>query len=212
MKISLAIMAHPSRRTEALNLARKISKMPFTHWRVLYDTGGGEWETGERALREYDKEADWHVVLQDDAVIGDNFYENLVSALNSAPETTLISLYLGKVRPLRGAIKIAFNQAIANNKSWIQYITLLWGVGIVIPTWQIENVLAHAEGSTELYDRRIGEYYKYHHLPVLYTTTSLVNHDDSLPSLTGHGGTKEPRVAHMYSNDLIEFNDRIQRI
>lgn len=213
MKISITVMAHPSRRKEAEELHYRLMMMPFESRWIVFDTGLGEWETGERALRRNDSKADWHVVIQDDAIISDNFYKNLVAALKNVPLRSLVSLYTGKVRPIQGRVKLAFNNATIHNKSWLSFQTLLWGVGIAIPTEDINPMLKYVSGSREVYDRKIGEYYKHLNQPVYYTAVSLVDHNDSLDSIMKHGGTIEPRVAHQFVGDrLLKFNSRVEQI
>lgn len=212
MRISIAVMAHPSRRKQAVALAKKLKTMPFTSWRVVFDTGNGEWPTGERAIRGHD-DSDWHIILQDDAIISETFYDNVVAALSAVPSKSLVSFYLGTVRPIPRTVKRVYNRAIGRDASWISYQTLLWGVGIAIPTEQIHAVLVNAKGSKELYDRRIGSYYNRNKMPVYYTTISLVDHNDSLGSILGHGGTKEPRVAQDFVGDrFLSFNSKVQPI
>lgn len=212
MNISVSIMAHPSRSEHAMALYKKLHRMPFTCITPVFDDGNGEWATGEMSLRLHDS-SDWHIILQDDAIIGKHFYENVVNALEALPRKSLVSFYLGKVRPLSNTIQYSFNRAMALEKSWLTYQTLLWGVGIAIPTEDINRLLKHVEGSQELYDRRIGSYYNDIGKPVFYTAVSLVDHNDSLPSLAGSAPSKEPRVAHRFSGDsLVDFNSKVQPI
>jgi hypothetical protein len=211
MKISVAIMTHMDRRQNAKALKAKLDTMWFEEVKLIYDTGIGEWDTGERAIQYGEGLVDWHIVLQDDAIIDDAFFENVYCALLNVPERSLVSFYLGKVKPYSDRVKLVFNRAIKVDASWISGSTLLWGVGIAIPTEQIPNVLVHARYYPRLlYDRRVGQYYLSKKMKVYYTTVSLVDHDYTLPSLTGHGNTKSPRVCHKFSNNkIIHYNSLV---
>lgn len=207
MKISVSIMAHPKREEQAESLFAKLVTMPFDNTTLVYDNGMGELYNGDRALIRHT--GDWHLVLQDDAIIGDNFYTNLMSALENAPDQTIISLYTGKVRPFPTAVTTAVTKAQEEGASWLSHQTLLWGVGIAIKTDLIPAVLLKAKHSNLPYDRRIGQYFKDSRQKVYYTIPSIVDHNNTLPSLTGHGYAKEPRVAHMYSDEILNFNNKV---
>lgn len=208
MKISVAIMTHFDRRPNAKALKEKLDAMWFTEVAIIYDTGLGEWDTGKRALEHGVGKADWHIVLQDDAIISDTFYENVYSSLLHVPERNLVSFYIGRIKPYSVQVRSAFNKAMVKNVSWISASTLLWGVGIAIPNEDIEAIIKHSRQYPRLlYDRRVGQYYVTMKRKVYYTTVSLVDHDYTLPSLTGHDRPGEPRVCHRFAEDnIISYN------
>lgn len=201
-------MSHHARKKYALALYHKLDSMTFTCVTPVFDENNSEWDNGVEALQLHD-DSDYHVVIQDDAIIGNNFYVNLEAALKSLPQKSLLSLYLGQGRPSKYHVISAFNKAINSNSSFISHTKLLWGVCIAIPTKDIELILEHAKRYSKLqYDNRIGTYYRDIRKPIYYTTISIVDHDDSLPSLTGHH-TNLKRVAHKYSDELLVFNSKI---
>jgi len=213
MRISAAIMASPERKEHAEALYHKLKVMRFTSLVLIYDDGNGEWATGEAALRHFDGSATHHIVLQDDAVIGKHFYANVVKALTALPTQSLLSLYLGKSRPYADKVKMAFNIATITGSSFISTPALLWGVGFVIPVKDILSMLEYTKQyRSSLYDTRIGLYYRDMGQPVYYSTTSLVDHNDSLPSLMQHDKPNtEPRVAHNFAGDeKLRFNSLVQ--
>lgn len=182
MKISITIMAHPKRRKQAEMLLVKLAGQGFEFCGITWDQQNDEWHTGERALRAgIDKQADYHVILQDDAILPPNFYAHVENALNNVPLRSLVSFYTGTGRPLPDRVTSAVKRAA--NGSWLQFNTLLWGVGIAIPTLHIAQMLENVADRTEVYDTRIGIGYQGQHLPVYYTNPSLVDHDDEIGSL-----------------------------
>ncbi len=196
--VSLAIMAHPSRKERAEALCDRLK--PFNPV-IVWDEKSSEWETGSRALLAYE-DSDFHLVIQDDAVISGNFYVNVLAALDSIPSESLISFYTGKVKPAVRQTGLAVAAAQVSKSSWLKGQTLFWGVAIAVPTKYIEAIVA--QKSTHLYDRRVGEFFYKRYLPVWYTNPSIVDHAQE-PSLVSHD-VSEPRVAHIYEPDLVRFN------
>lgn len=209
MKISITIMAHPKRRKEAEALLVKLAKYPFKQCYITWDQKNDEWHTGERALRAgIAVNSDWHIVLQDDAIICDNFYAQVENAIKYVPGQTIISLYTGKVRPFPSRVTNAVKKA--KNASWLEGNMLFWGVGILIPTRHIEKVLDFVEGRTENYDVRVGVAFQRNRLPVFYTNPSLVDHNDNIGSLLNNDYDPERRVAHNFAADRhIEWNSEV---
>lgn len=216
MNISIAIMAHPRRRPQAAALYLALSETGFITRPIAYDQKNDEWDTGERALRTGIKTgSDWHVVLQDDAILPPDFYDHVVNALSAVPVKSLVSLYTGTARPFGKRVAAAVGKA--QYCSWLRFNMLLWGVGIAIPTAHITEVLDFVADRQEVYDTRIGWAYQRNRLPVFYTNPSLVDHDDDLPSLLEQSANvskadyqKEPRRAHNFIGDsLPTWNNRV---
>lgn len=211
--ISAAIMAHPKRKVAAEKLALELKQYPFVSVHIVYDTPEGashesEWDNGMRSLLDGVGKGDWHLVIQDDAILTTAFYDNLVGAISNVPNKTLISLYTGKSRPLGPRVKRAVDRV--SNESWLIYWLLMWGVGIVIPTSHIEPVLEFVADRKEPYDTRIGIFYQRNRLNVYYTMPSLVDHDDTTPSLLpGHGIADGARVAHKVATGPVKWNNRV---
>jgi hypothetical protein len=100
--------------------------------------------------------------------------------------------------------------AKAKNVSWLRSNLLYWGVCIVIPTNHIADMLDFVSDRKELYDFRIGWAYMRQRLPVFYTNPSLVDHDDDLGSILGHGEAPGRRIAHNFIGDKKPiWNNRV---
>jgi len=216
MRISVALMAHPKRKPQVEVLYKQLSEMPFADISISYDAldAGShqtEWDNGKRSLEAGIGKGDWHVVIQDDAILCPMFYENLVGAINNAPSKSLISLYTGKSRPLPKRVSLAVNKA--KYATWLEYWLLLWGVGIVLPSTHIEPLLEFVDDRDEPYDTRIGIFYQRNRLPVYYTMPSLVDHDDDLGTLIpGHGTKPGARVAHRLATGPVQWNKKVINI
>src|SRR5690606_31863943 len=52
------------------------------------------WDTARRAWLRFDPNADWHIVVQDDLIIGKNFLQNVEKYLDDTD--AVFSFYMGK--------------------------------------------------------------------------------------------------------------------
>lgn len=212
MNITVAVMAHPKRREAAEALALQLKQYPFMDVSISYDgvdagSHQEEWDNGKRALLKGVGRGDWHVVIQDDAILSPDLYTNLEGAINSVPTKTLISLYTGKPRPMGKRVEAAV--AKAKYVSWLQYWLLLWGVGIALPSSHIEHLIDFVDDREEPYDTRIGIFYQRNRLPVYYTVPSLVDHNDEVDSLLDHGKAGGARVAHELATGPLNWNSDV---
>jgi hypothetical protein len=215
MNITVAVMAHPKRKDQAEALATELKKYSFMDVSISYDgvdagSHQEEWDNGKRALLAGVNRGDWHVVIQDDAILCPFFFENLLGALESVPSKSLVSLYTGRARPLGKRVQLAVDKV--NDDSWLQFWLLMWGVGIVIPSSHIKPMLEFVDDRDEPYDTRIGIFYQRNRLPIYYTMPSLVDHNDELDSLLDHGKAPGARVAHRLADSLVTWNKQVINI
>lgn len=209
MNISITVMADSRRRVQAEALNDRLVQYPFVSNTITWDEVNEEWHTGKRALQDGIGKGDWHVVIQDDALLTPDFYANIEGAIKALPMKTLFSLYTGTARPL--ARRVSEAVAKAKDGDWLQSHQLYWGVGIVIPADHIEPMLEFVEPIELQYDNKVGEFYCQNGMPVYYCIPSLVNHDDELGTLiAGHGTdvSPEPRVAHKLATGRVEWTGK----
>lgn len=203
MRLSAAIMAHPARRPEAESVQAALDR-PVE---IVYDTvpepsrdPRQRWRTGRRAWEAHASDADWHLVLQDDAVPCRDLLAGLEAALAVVGPDGLVSAYTGTGRPDQQHVKRALAHAAATGHSWMPTRSLCWGVAILAPVPTIPDMLAwcSARPRQQLnYDMRIGRYYRdVMKWRTWYTVPSLVDHRDTA-SLVGHGSGGD-RVAHQW--------------
>ena len=213
MTISAAVMAHPKRRANAEALADQLRSYPFVSVNVIYDTPDAasheaEWDNGTRSLLDGVGKADWHLVVQDDAILSPGLYDNLQGAIATVPQKSLISLYTGTARPMGKRVKHAVDKV--KDETWLSYWLLMWGVGILMPSSHIEPMIEFVADRTEPYDTRIGIFYQRNRLPVYYTMPSLVDHDDDLGTLLpGHGTEPGARVAHKFATGPVIWTSQV---
>jgi hypothetical protein len=172
MRVSFAVMAHVARYDTAITLATSLEAAL-----ALDDGTHGENANGDHAWSAYDPDADWHVVLQDDAQPIPGFADHAADALEHAPRTA-VSFYTGTGRPRQPQVANAIATADALESPWLQHATLLWGVAVAMPTEHVAPFLHWAKTSPLAYDRRIGAYWQRAGIPIRYTHPSLVDHAD----------------------------------
>jgi hypothetical protein len=187
MIVSIMVMAHATRHMQAEHLAASLEAG------ISMDNGNlGETANGDRAWSGHDRDSDWALTLQEDALPIDGFLDHARAALEHAPPTA-VSFYVGTGRPRQPLVKAAIATADSIGASWLQCVTLLWGVAVAMPTAHIDPFLAWAKDSDLVYDRRIGAYWQHLGIPVRYTWPSLVDHADG-PTLLDHH-PRSPRKA-----------------
>jgi hypothetical protein len=79
MKLSISIMMHPKRKEFLPYLESKLGK-----WPVAMDEGCGLIQNCKNAWLLHDPTADYHVVIQDDCIVCDKFYERAIAYLEKA--------------------------------------------------------------------------------------------------------------------------------
>lgn len=210
LKISVSIMAHPKRKHEAEALYKKLIQYPFSDVYIIWDELNDEWHTGERSLKGgVVLGSDWHLVIQDDAVLTPHIYDNIVGLIAALPVKSVVSLYTGKVRPIQDRVIPAVQKA--PDGSFLSHYMMMWGVAILLPSDQIEAMLEFAADPMfrdDKYDIRVGRFYYGNRLPIYYSMPSLVDHDDSIGSLINNQ-QKEPRVAHRLATGRVSWTDTV---
>lgn len=194
---SLAIMAHPRRE---MLVRRLLPDLPGAT--VAWDRRNDRWETGRRALMAFDPAAEWHVVIQDDAVLCRHFTRHLQRYLAMAGRGP-VGLYAGITAEFGGVLSsVAMRQALQSGASFVEEQGPLWGVGIAIRTEDIPHVVrwGDEDETTEQYDLKIAGYFGSLGRPCLYTVPSLVNHrvGPDNPSLIPNRGSSPGRTAAVF--------------
>jgi hypothetical protein len=197
MKVSVGIMAHPRREALVMKLALALGHGTS----VVWDWNDDEWDTGRRAWEAHDPTADWHLVVQDDAIVCKDLVAGLVKALEHVPAEAAVSLYTGTVRPDRRRVADAAARAEAANAAWIVMPDVKWGVALAVPTAVIPDMLAHGDRrKSSVYDWNLRSYfYDVLGWPVWCTWPSLVDHRHEEPGIVRHQiPPSGPRVAHRF--------------
>lgn len=194
-------MAHRSRAGFVCDLLKKLDAPAG----VVFDEHENEWDTGRRAWLAHDPEADWHCVLQDDAVVCRDLVAGLNNALRYVTEGSPVSLYAGRKRPHEHRMQALTKRADEQSASWLVMRDIDWGVGLVFPTTRILEIVETADRShVEQYDARLSAYFARRKIPVYYTWPSLVDHRDGDSLLAGKPA--EGRVAYRFASSALDID------
>lgn len=208
MIIKTVVMAHPSRKTHANDLKRMLDAQKL-YADIIWDNKNDEWDTGRRCLIA-GLQADWTIILQDDAIVAHNFADNAIQAINKAPHKTLISFYTGTTKPYPAKITRAVTTAMETSASWLMFDRLCWGVGIAIKSAYIKPLMEKYDTKHIPYDEKIGAYFHYTKQPVYYCFPSIVDHRDEQSLVRAVHNYS--RVAHRFSREAHRFNGGIVNI
>lgn len=194
MRLSVSIQAHPDRFDLVTGLRLSLSLTDQAELvPVAWDDEGPPngnadrgWRTARRAWQLADPDADWHLVLQDDAVPCADLVPGLERALEHVPAEAVVSPYLGRGGGNGYRWRTIAAQAAESHPSWVVSSKLSWGVAIILPTRLVPEMLDACDrkhGVTD--DMRIAGWAEKRRTEVWYPWPSLVDHLP-VPSLTKH--------------------------
>ncbi|XOB41788.1 MAG: hypothetical protein ACKKMS_00090 [Candidatus Nealsonbacteria bacterium] len=167
MKLSVAIMMHLAREKYKEYLLSKLGNVP-----IAMDRGKGLWDTAKRAWLAHNPEEKYHIVIQDDAIIGKDFYLNIEKEINRYPNQAY-SFYFGNRKGMR---EIA-EKGEKDDGVMMRWIS--WGVAICLPTRIIPEMVKFCDEMKTLEkhdDTRISHFLKKIGMKVWYPIPSLVDH------------------------------------
>ncbi|WP_074133279.1 glycosyltransferase family 25 protein [Mycolicibacterium houstonense] len=186
-----AIVAHLTRSAAAHQLMEEASATFAS-----FDNGTRGCSGNHRRCLEWasTKDAEWAVILEDDAILCDNWADNLSHALELAP-APILSFYLGTSYPIQWQrfIRQAATKATDNNAAWIIGEQLLHAVAYAIRVEHIPDLLAHK--SKAPIDEAITEWARANGHMVAYTWPSMVEHRDEPTLVTHQHANNKPRKA-----------------
>lgn len=195
--VSAAVMAHPSRERWVPELLAALPGATPT-----WDERQDRWDTGRRSMLAHEATATWHLVVQDDAVLCDGFWDGVNLALAAVPPERPVSFYTGKVRPHADKVTRLTKTAARYGRSWIEAYGPWWGVAVAVPTAHIPAMLAFGDRRTDIanYDRRLSAYFESLGILCWYSVPSLADHrtGPENPSLVPGRGSGELRCAYSY--------------
>lgn len=174
MNISFAIVNHPDRKAEALDLYQELGA-EGDEVVIAYDMYLEGAEANHiRALQAAPADTDWHVVIEDDAVLSSQFHAHLREALERHPDH-IVSLYMGREFPRHR--QPDFEVAALRGEDFVTHY-VAHGVANAYPA-DVAAELAGwiAPGSLPV-DEQISAYAMFFEVPVVYLVPSIVDHRD----------------------------------
>ena len=183
VKLSISVMAHPSRAQFFPYLQEKLS-LPLSQFSI--DQKNNLIENSRAAWALHDPTADFHVVVQDDAIVCDNFREK-AAAFIAAQEAK-------RRREDRPAQGYNFFLRLDRNKTplWPQdgaYIDKVTrgGVAICLPVAHIAPMIREYDRQRSKHDDdRISEYVKRNNVKIIFPVPSFIGHRSDVPSVANN--------------------------
>lgn len=199
MKLSGSIMAHPDRAHLVDELWASLGVRVPVHWDDEGPASGNSdrvWRTARGGWNLANPHADWHVLIQDDAVLCADFLAGMERALEYVPEDAVVCPYLGQGGAVAHRWARIGEEANRRGASWVLSSKLMWGVAICLPTRLIPEMIARADAMAGVPDdMRVAGWVQRRHAEVWYPWPSLVDHRP-VPSITKHRAADRRAVRH----------------
>jgi hypothetical protein len=203
-------MAHPDRAEQVAELLDHLGR-PV---RVHYDTEGPAsgnadrvWRTARGGWLMHDPDADYHLLLQDDAVVCQHLLTGLEVALEHVPPGAVVSPYLGRGGATPHRWRTMAADANRLGASWVVSSKLMWGVGIALPVSRIAEMIDMVDRWVHVTDdMRVAGWAEKTRTEVWYTWPSLIDHRP-VPSLTKHHA-KERRAERHHMASALDLDWR----
>lgn len=201
IKLSKVVMAYKDRKNRIPYLRKMLGNLDVS----LDDGSLGLWGNSKKCWLSYDKSADYHLVIQDDAVICKDFYERLESIIKKHNEEYVYCLYFRlKSRKTHSEMNEAASSAL--KEKGFHFNRLQFAVALVIPTKIINDMIDYADNLDPIKykntdDLRFSKYLNSINKKVFYPLPSLVDHSTEGESLAGNG--------HNLGRQATWFIDRI---
>jgi hypothetical protein len=189
VRVSAAVMAHPDRAAHVTELMTSLDR-PVG---IYFDPGGppsgaGDrvWSVARQAWLLFDPDADYHVLIQDDAIACADLLAGIEQALEHIEPSAVLSPYLGTGRMAPARWDTLQALADRSGASFVRAEKVLWGVCLAVPTIDIPAMIDWCDKRGGVPDdMRVSGWAKRNDREVWYTWPSLVDHR-TVPSLTKH--------------------------
>lgn len=209
LRISVAIQTHPERPELPARLRRMLhpsdsSKRDRTRIQVVSDpdpTGErNPWRCARECWRAADPRLDFHITVQDDALVIQDFLIHARRALTAKPDRVTAFFF-------STALTVTYRDALVASgwgASWVRIHPSSWVpcVALAIPTALCPSLVTFDDGSRPCADDDvIGRWCRSLGLPAYVTIPSIVQHDDDVRSLMRDERATGSRTAAMWIGD-----------
>lgn len=157
-------MAHPERKEWAKDLSQKL-QVP-----IVYDRKNDIWDTCRRAWLAIDKNAEYGLVLQDDAILCTDFRKHAEAVLQ---EDFVYSLYAGNL--LSNRIRMAERKG----RDYVITEMVYNEVALCMRTEHIGAMIQYCDEREATTDQEIGRWAKLNRIKIYHPLPSLVDHRDT---------------------------------
>jgi len=164
-------MAVEKRRAWAEALSQQLGNCPIAFDPHTRFNIGNVWENSVRAWKLQNREADWCLVVQDDAILCENFLEKAQEHLERAGENNAaIQFYVGN-----GGHYEEFIDHI--DKGFIVKREMIWGVAIALKSELIDDMIRFGNSYRSWQDDiKIKHFLLQNNIPTYFPLPCLVDH------------------------------------
>lgn len=190
-KLSISIMAHPSRKEWVEEIKTKMNEDIHVEW----DRKISLWDTARRAWLSFDPTATHHLVLQDDIIPSKNLRAAVEKAIEYTPDLPFC-LFIYEDYFINNQKK-KYDEAYHSNGAWLRTKLTVLAPAIVMPTKYIQEMVLFGDKQKHLPadDTKIAAFFNKKNLDILITVPSLVEHRGSISLV---GSKKDNRVAYIF--------------
>lgn len=187
-RLSVSVMAYAGRSAWFPYLRERLGDVPFAIDEPKGEPGHvGVWTNCRRAWEMHDPSADYHVVIQDDAIVCDRFQERaeaFIELHHHDGECRAFNFYYGNKTALMDDARKGMKQG------FVVRSTPFWGVAICMPTKTIAQMLRFCDQfeGVRQDDERIKRFIKSRGMKIYYPMPSLIDHRTGKTSLVGDPG------------------------
>lgn len=173
MTFSIAIIHHPSRAHLIPKLVEQLKE-----YAIYTDHGWGLVENSKQAWKNYDKDKDFHLVLDDDSILCKDFLNRTEKVLKD--KSVIYSLHWGQREIPMPDVKDGLFPAYA----------VFYGNALAIPTNRIDDMFEHCKDiACNAFDERIASWIRFNRILVMTPIPCLVEHNHLEKSLVGHNAS-----------------------
>lgn len=161
-------MAHPKRKEWAEELSKQLLDAP-----IIYDEKQNIWDTCRRSWLLYDRDAEYHLVIQDDAILCYNFIEKAKQVLRTGKifnEDYIYSFYAGEM------MKNHIIKAEKKRRNYVISGMIFNEVALCMKTEHIKGMVKFCDDREVDTDQEVARWARIKLLKVFYTIPSLVDH------------------------------------
>ena len=183
-------MMHPKRIGNLEYLKERLGDVP-----VSMDTDENIWHTCRAAWEMHDPNAEFHLVVQDDAIICDDFLNRAESVLTEGAH----SFYFGYRKNYVEQVAAA----LPTGEIVLPY--LHWGLAVCLPTAHIRPIIRWGNGCDlppHHDDTRIKTYLRSRGMTIRYPLPSLIDHKADVSLVTGEVNPKRCAIYYIDRKDV----------
>lgn len=195
IKLSISVMAHPSREKYFSELRERLDNPRFS-----IDKKNNLIENCKASWKMYDPKADFHVVIQDDAIVCSHFRERAEQFITEREAERVYNQE--PPQAYNFFLKRERNENLKYPDGYVIDNVVRGGVAVCMPVNMIEPMLVEFDKQTDPFDDgRITVFMRKNRYKCLFSIPSLVDHRDHEFSVAGNNAGNG-RIAYSFIDNL----------